>query len=149
MTQAFDEAREVITTWETDMHGTWQAKPQSVRAREPEPLASNPQSAYGDRAIGVIAAAESYGAAIACAGHLSFALDRARAGRPLKGLSDVNALASARDAAASRATEQGEARGRAPTDTGRAIVAVSTTALQLFQAQSAFVTGHAAKCMGP
>lgn len=149
VTQAFDEAREVITTWETDMHGAWQAKPQSVRAREPEPLASNPQSAYGDRAIGVIAAAESYGAAIACAGHLSFALDRARAGRPLKGLSDVNALASARDAAASRATEQGEARGRAPTDTGRAIVAVSTTALQLFQAQSAFVTGHAAKCMGP
>lgn len=149
VTQAFDEAREVITKWETDMHDGWQAKPAAARAREQEPLASNPQIAYGDRALDVIAAAESYGNAISCAGHLSFALDRAKTGRPLKGLVDVNAITSALTAATDRATSQGQSRGRSAPDTGKAIVAVSTSALQLFQGQSAHITGHATQCMGP
>jgi hypothetical protein len=148
VTQAFDEARGIITTWETDMHDVWQAKPAAARAREQEPLASNPQVAAGERALGVITAAESYGNAISCAGHLSFALDRAKTGRPLKGLADANAITSALTAATSRANEQGATRGRSAQDTGKAIVAVSTTALQIYQAQSAHVTGHATQCMG-
>lgn len=147
--QAFDEARTIISGWEGAMHGAWQAKPQSVRAREPEPLASNPQTALGDNAMTVIAQAESYGNAIACAAHISFALDRAKTGRPLKGLADVDALTGALSAATARATSQGEARGRPAQDTGRAITASSATALQLFQSQQEYVTGHATGCMAP
>jgi len=149
VTQAFDVARTVITEWETNMHDGWQAKPQSARAREQEPLASNPQIAYGDRALGVIAAAESYGNAISCAGHLSFALDRARTGRSLKGLADVDTIASALTAATDRANGQGQARGRSAQDTGKAIVTASATALQLYPSQATHIAGNAAQCMGP
>lgn len=146
--EAFDQARTIISGWEGDMHGTWQAKPQSVRAREPEPMASNPQKAIGENALAVIAAAESYGNAISCAAHLSFALDRAKTGRPLKGLNDVAALTGAQAGAATRATTQGEARGRSAQDTGRAIAAASAKALQLYQGQQDYVTAHAKSCMG-
>ena len=145
---AFEQARGIISGWEGDMHGTWQAKPQSLRAREPEPLASNPQVAIGDNAMSVIAKAESYGNAVACAAHLSFALDRAKTGRPLKGLADANTLTSALSSATTRATTQGETRGRSAQDTARAIAASSTKALQLYQGQQDYVTAHATSCMG-
>jgi hypothetical protein len=145
---AFEQARGIISGWEGDMHGAWQAKPQSVRAREQEPLASNPQVAIGDNAMSVIAKAESYGNAIACAAHLSFALDRAKTGRPLKGLADANTLTSALSSATTRATTQGETRGRSAQETARAIAASSTKALQLYQGQQDYVIAHATSCMG-
>jgi hypothetical protein len=145
---AFDEARTIIAGWEGDMHDGWQAKPQSVRSREPEPMASNPQMAAGENALAVIAKAESYGNSISCAAHLSFALDRAKTGRPLKGLTDIASLTSAQAAAAARATTQGETRGRSAQDTGRAIATASTKALQLYQGQQDYVTAHAKTCIG-
>ncbi|MEZ6028783.1 MAG: C13 family peptidase [Hyphomonadaceae bacterium] len=146
---SFDEARDIISKWEGDMHDGWQAKPQSVRAHEQEPLASNPQKAAGERALSVIASAERYGNSIACAAHLSFALDRAKTGRPLKGLADVNALTSALASATSRANEQGQARNRSSQETGKAIAAASATALQVYLGQQEYVTGHATGCLAP
>lgn len=145
----FDEARTLITKWETDLRNNWLAMSPAQRQRQPEPVASNPQSFAGDNASDVIAKAESYGNAIACAGHLSFALDRNKTGRPLKGLADANALTSALNAATNRANTEGSARGRSTQDTAKAIAVVSTSALQLAATQTAEVTNHAAKCLAP
>ncbi len=145
---AFEEARGIISGWEGNMHSGWQAKPQSVRAREPEPLASNPQMAIGEKALAVINAAESYGTAISCAAHLSFALDRAKTGRALKGLNDIGALTTALSQATDRATAEGQTRGHTAQETGRAIATSSATALQLYQGQQDYIVGHATTCMG-
>lgn len=146
---AFDQARSLITKWEEDLHAQWMALPVSQRQREAEPLPSNPQRNAGDRAATVVAKAEAYGNAVACAGHLSFALDRARTGRAIKGFGDANVLASAQAAAENRANTEGAARGRSEQDTARAIVAVSTAALQLYPAQAADVAAHVGRCVGP
>jgi hypothetical protein len=146
---AFQEATSIITKWETGLHDNWLALSPAQRRSTPEPVPSNPQSAGGEKALAVIAAAESYGNAIACAGHLSFALDRAKTGRGLKGMTDISALTAAMNAAQGRATTQGQARGRTPQDTGKAIASASATALQLFQAQGEYVTAHAASCTAP
>ena len=146
---AYDEALKLITKWESDVHGTWQAYPAAQRQREPEPVPSNPQSNVGDDAAATIAKAEAYGVAIACAGHLSFALDRAKAGRPLKGLADSGAITSALSAAQGRANTEGAARGRSSQDTAKAITIISTSALQVFTAQPTEVTTHTTQCMAP
>ena len=146
---AYREALTLITKWEGDVHTQWQAMSPAQRQRQPEPVASNPQSNVGDDASGVIAKAESYGVAIACAGHMSFALDRAKTGRPLKGLADVAAITSALNAAQGRANTEGAARGRSQQDTAKAIAVVATSILQVFTAQSAEVTAHAATCLAP
>jgi hypothetical protein len=146
---AFNMARGIITKWEDDLHAQWQAKPPAQRAKEQEPQPSNPQQNAGDHALGVIAKAEAYGQAVACAGHLSFALDRARTGRPLKGLADIASITNAQSAAQTRANTEGQARGRSSQDIAKAVVAVSTSALQLYPAQPADVTDLAARCMAP
>ena len=148
---AFEEAKTLISKWESDVHGNWAAFPASQRAREPEPQPSNPQSNVGDRAIDVIARAESYGRALACAGHLSFALDRAKTGRGLKGASDVAAITSALNAAQGRAISEGAARGRAQPETAKSIAVVSTTVLQAYNTQQVSdVTAHVLACLaGP
>jgi len=146
---AFDQARGLITKWEEDLHAKWLALPAAQRQRDQEPLPSNPQRNAGDRALAVVAKAEAYGNAVACAGHLSFALDRARAGRPVKGFGDAGMLASAQAAAQARASSEGAARGRSEQDTARAVVAAATAALQLYPAQVADVTAHIGKCAGP
>jgi hypothetical protein len=146
---AFAEAQGIITKWEDSLHANWDALPPAQRRSTPEPQPSNPQSAAGDNAMAVIVKAEGYGNAVACAAHLSFALDRAKTGRPLKGLGDVNALTSALNAVQARATSEGQQRGRTPQDTGRAIAAISATTLQIFQVQTEYVTAHATRCMGP
>jgi hypothetical protein len=146
---SFDEARALITRWEGDVHATWEAAPAAQRARQPAPQQSNPQSNVGDSALAVISAAESYGNSISCAGHLSFALDRAKTGRPLKGISDLAAITSTQSAAQGRASSQGAARGRSQQETARAIAATAANVLQVFNAQTADVTAHAVKCMGP
>ncbi len=149
LSEAFDQARALITRWEEDLHARWRAMPAAQRQREQEPLPSNPQRNAGDRALAVVAKAESYGNAVACAGHLSFALDRARAGRPVKGYADAAALTAAQAAAQNRASTEGAARGRSAQDTARAVVVSATTALQVFPQQAADVTAHIARCMAP
>ncbi len=148
LVSAFEEAKTLITRWESDVHGNWTAFPAAQRAREPEPQPSNPQSNVGDSALQVIARAESYGRAVACAGHLSFALDRAKTGRGLKGVADVASITSALTAAQGRAASEGLARGRSQQDTAKSIAAVSTTVLQAFNTQQVSdVTAHAVACM--
>jgi hypothetical protein len=146
---AFDQARGLITKWEGDLLAQWKAQPASVRAREPAPEPSNPQNNVGDSALARIAKAESYGVAIACAGNLSYALDRARTGSGFKGFSDAAALTSALNAATARANTEGAGRGRSNQDTARAITQVATTALQLAKAQTPSLITHIARCMAP
>lgn len=146
---AFNMARGIITEWEDDLHAQSQAKPAAQRAKEQAPQPSNPQQNAGDHALSVIAKAEYYGQAVACAGHLSFALDRARTGRPLKGLADIASITNAQTAAQSRANTEGQARGRSSQDVAKAVVAVSTSALQLYPAQPADVTELTTRCMAP
>lgn len=149
MLQAFVAARDIITGWENKLHDNWAALSPGQRAQQQEPQPSNPQQNVGDNALAVIAKAESYGNAVSCAAHLSFALDRARTGRPLKGLADINALTGAQTAAQNRANTEGQARGRSTQDTAKAVVAAATTALQLYPAQTTNIVSNAAKCMAP
>jgi len=146
---AYGEALTLISKWEGDMRDQWQAWSAAQRQRETEPMASNPQSNVGDIAVATIAKAEAYGNAVACAGHLSFAIDRAKAGRPLKGLTDAAALENARTAARGRANTEGATRGHSEQGTAKAIAATAATALQVFPAQTTDVTAHAARCLAP
>ena len=146
---AFDQARGLIAKWEGDLLAQWKAKPASVRAREQEPQPSNPQNTIGDSALARIAKAESYGVAIACAGNLSYALDRARTSGGFKGFTDAAALTSAMNAAIARATTEGAARGRSQQDTARSIAQVATTALQLAKTQTPTLIAHLERCMAP
>lgn len=149
LVEAFDQSLTYITKWENDLRAQWLAKSPTMRQRDPEPLPSNPQREAGEAALAVVAKAESYGNAVACAAHLSFALDRARTGRPIKGFADVAALTSAQSAAQNRATTEGESRGRSAQDTARTITASAATALTLFPAQTAAITTHIERCMAP
>jgi Peptidase C13 family len=146
---AYSEALVTISKWEDDLHAKWQAMPASQRQQSPEPQPSNPQMNVGETAAALTTKAEAYGTAVSCAGHLSFALDRAKTGRPLKGLSDVAALTTAQTAAQSRASNEGALRKRSQQDVARAIAQVSATVVQTFNSQIADVTTHAAKCAAP
>jgi hypothetical protein len=145
---AFEEAKGTITKWEGDVHAAWQAMPAAQRARQPEPQPSNPQSNAGDTALAVITKAEAYGRAAACAGNLSFALDRAKTGRGLKGATDPGTINAALTAAQGRANAEGAPRGRSQQDTAKAIAAVSATVLQAYNTQQVSdVTAHVVACM--
>lgn len=146
---SYDEALQLITKWETDVHTQWQGMAVSQRTRQPEPQPSNPQREVGQTALGLVTRAESYGNAVSCAGHLSFAVDRAKTGRSLKGLSDINALSATLAAAQARASAEGLTRGRSQQDTAKAIALTSATVLQVFSSQTADVTAHAARCAAP
>jgi len=147
--EAFDQARGLITKWEGDLVAQWNAQPASMRAREPMPEPSNPQSNVGDGALARIAKAESYGVAIACAGNLSYALDRARTASGFKGFTDQAVLTGALNAATTRANTEGAARGRSNQDTARSITQVATTALQLAKGQTPTLVTHLERCMAP
>jgi len=147
--EAFEQARGLIAVWEGDLLTQWKAKPASVRAREQEPQPSNPQNTAGDGALARIVKAEGYGVAIACAGTLSYALDRARTGSGLKGFGDAAALTAALNAATARADTEGSARGRSQQDTARSITQAATTALQLARTQTPTLIKHVERCMAP
>jgi hypothetical protein len=146
---AFEQARGLITKWEGDLHARWKAQPVAARAQQPEPEPSNPQKNAGDSALARIAKAEAYGAAINCAGHLSYALDRARTQSGFKGFTDPNTISTALSAATARANTENAARGRSAQDTARAINQVATTALQLAKAQTPTLISHLERCMAP
>ena len=149
LTESFNDALALITKWEDDLHAKWAALPAAQRRTDQEPQPSNPQDNVGDTVAPVIAKAEAYGVAINCAGHLSFALDRAKTGRPLKGLADMQKLTAARTAAEAAATAEAGPRKRSQQDTARAIGVVAASALQLSTTQAADVTARAARCLAP
>jgi hypothetical protein len=144
--ESYNDALSLISTWEKDLHVKWEALPASQKKPGTEPLPSNPQSNIGDAVETVVARAELYGMAVNCAGHLGFALDRAKTGRPLKGLADLQALQTARSAIEARASAEGLARKRSQQDTAKAIAASAASVLQVFSAQPSDVTAHAARC---
>jgi len=147
--EAYDDALKLITVWEDDLRAKWDTLTAAQKKQSPEPLPSNPQSNIGDVIEPLVMRAELYGIAVNCAGHLSFALDRAKTARPLKGLGDVQALQIARTAAEARASAEGLARKRSQQDTARAIVASAASVLQMFSAQPADVTARTARCAAP
>ena len=149
LVDGFDEALVTISKWENDMHANWQALSASQRAQQQEPQPSNPQKNVGETAMALVNKAESFGNAINCAGILSFAADRAKTGRGLKGLTDVAAVTQAQAAAQARATAEGGPRKRSPQEIAKAIAAVSASVVQIFSAQTADVSAHAAKCVAP
>ena len=144
---AYGEALGLITKWEGDLHRQWEQMPGAQRANTAEPVPSNPQKNVGDNIMPMIVKAEAYGGAIACAGHLAFALDRARSSRALKGLPDVDQLQKARAAAETRAAVLAVPLQHSQQDVARAIAAMSTNIVQIFPGQIETVTGHAAACL--
>jgi hypothetical protein len=147
--ESYNDALSLISTWEKDLHVKWQGLPASQKKPGTEPLPSNPQSNIGDAVDALVVKAEAYGMAINCAAHLSVAVDRAKAGRPLKGLTDWAALSTVQQAAQGRAVAEGAKRQRSTSDVARAVAATAANVLQLYNAQAAEVTARTAKCAAP
>jgi hypothetical protein len=147
LVESYNEALKLITVWEDDLRAKWQAMTPAQKKQSPEPLPSNPQSNIGGAVESVVAKAERYGIAVNCAGHLTFALDRAKTGRPLKGLADLQAVQAARSAAEAQAASEGAVRKRSQQDTARAISTSAASVLQVFNNQPAEVATRAAKCV--
>ena len=146
LVDSYNDALKLIAVWENDLRAKWEALPAAQKRQSPEPLPSNPQSNIGETVEAIVARAELYGIAVNCAGHLSFALDRAKTAHPLKGLADLQALQIAKSAAEARASSEGAARKRSQQDTARAIAATATSVLQVFTAQPTDVTERTATC---
>lgn len=149
LNEAYRDALELISTWEGDLHKQWEAMPAAQKKNSPEPEPSNPQNNLGDNVIALVEKAEAYGIAVNCAGHLAFALDRARSGRPLKGLSDMQAIQSAKASTDAAAISEGATRKRSSQDVAKAIAVTSASTTQLFSAQPAQVAARAARCAAP
>ncbi|HEV7692778.1 MAG TPA: C13 family peptidase [Hyphomonadaceae bacterium] len=149
ITDSFNEALKLISKWEDDVHAKWAALPSSERQRQQEPLASNPQDNVGDGIDPLIAKAEAYGLAINCAGNISFAMDRVKTSRPLKGLADLTVLQTAKAKYDAAAAAEGAPRKRTAQETARSIGAVAAATLQIFTAQPLDVTARVARCVAP
>ena len=147
--ESYNDALALISSWEKDLHVKWEALPASQKKPGTEPLPSNPQSNIGDAVEALVVKAEAYGTAINCAAHLSFAVDRAKAGRPIKGLTDWSALQAAQQASQGRAAAEGSKRQRSSADVAKAVAAAAATVLQLYNTQAADVTARTAKCAAP
>jgi len=131
LVEAYDASLGLIEDWEEDLIRSWDALP-AARRPERRPELSNPQKHVGEAAAGLLARAEGYGASIACAGGLSIAIDRARAAKPLKGLSDLAALQASRTAAETRARELASAARRPAEGVPQAVASASAASLSAF-----------------
>lgn len=147
--EGYDEALGLIDVWEKDLIAKWQAMPAAQKAKSPEPMHSNPQKNVGDNIMAVVGRAEAYGAAVNCAGHLSFALDRARSGRPLKGLADPAVIQAAKTASETKAAALAAQQQRPAADAPKQIAVVAASVLQVSAAQPNEVASHASKCAAP
>ncbi len=146
---SYANALDLIEVWESDLHAEWQAMPAARKKVSPEPVPSNPQSNIGEAIEPLVAKAEAYGLAVSCAAHLTFAIDRAKAGRPLKGLADWSALQTAQSGIQAKAVAEGASRQRSAPDVARAVAAASATVLQLFGSQPEHVAARTARCAAP
>ncbi|HEX5006653.1 MAG TPA: C13 family peptidase [Hyphomonadaceae bacterium] len=149
LVESYNEALDQIASWERDLHAKWEALPASQKKPGTEPLPSNPQSNVGEAVDALVTKAEAYGLAVNCAAHLSVAVDRAKAGRPLKGLSDWAALSATQLAVQGRAIAEGARRQRSTGDVAKAVAATAAGLLQLYNTQPADVTARTAKCAAP
>lgn len=144
---AYDEALGLIAKWEGELHANWEKLPGQQRANTPEPVPSNPQKNIGERIAPMVDKAEAYGMAVSCAGHLAFALDRARSNRALKGVSDIAAIQKARAAADARAATLGGPAQHSQADVARAIADTQAMLSQTFPSMTETVAAHAAACL--
>jgi hypothetical protein len=147
--ESFNEALKLITKWEDDMHAKWAALTPTQKQNQQEPQPSNPQDNVSATIEPLIAKAEAYGLAINCAGNISFAMDRVKTSRPLKGLADLTVLQAAKARYEAAAAVEAGPRQRTAQDTARSIGAVAASTLQIFTAQPADVTARAAHCLAP
>lgn len=145
--QGYDSALNIITGWEDKLISDYDALPASRRTlNNPRPEHSNPISHVGQNMTPLVEAAEAYGVAVGCAANLSFAYDRARTGRPLRGLTDAAAIQAAKGRAEARAQQLATQRGRAAIDATRVIATETTGIPAIFQAQADEITARAAAC---
>jgi hypothetical protein len=149
LNEAYRDALKLISAWEEDVHQQWVNMPLSQKKNTPEPAPSNPQDNLGDNVIALVEKAEAYGVSVNCAANLGFAVDRARSGRPLKGLADIAALQSAKASIEARATAEGAARKRSPQDVAKSIASTAAATAQLFSTQASDVTARATRCAAP
>lgn len=149
LNEAYRDALALISTWEGDLHNRWEGMTPAQKKNSPEPEPSNPQNNLGDNVIPLVEKAEAYGRAVNCAGHLGFALDRVRSSRPLKGLTDMQAIQTAKAAVDAKAMSEGAIRKRSSQDVAKAIAVTLASTAQLFTAQPADVTARAARCAAP
>jgi hypothetical protein len=149
LSDSYEDALKIITHLEDDLHKEWVNMPPAQKRQTPEPMPSNPQGNVGAQIGPMVEKAEAFGLAVTCAGHLSLAYDRARVGRPLKGLNDAAALLAAKNAYEAKAQKEGALRKRTPQEIGKAFGASASSVLQLFNAQQADVTARAAECLAP
>jgi hypothetical protein len=145
--EAYDTALTLIDGWENKLIEDWDRLPANQKTKNnPRPEHSNPLSHVGDNMEPLIAKAEGSGVAVGCAANLSFALDRARTGRPLKGAADLNALTAAKAKAESKAQELAKPRNRTAQDVARVIAGEAASVTSVYAAQADAVSARAAKC---
>ena len=147
LVSAYDESLGLISKWEADLRAQYDALPASRKDAERRPEPSNPQKHVGEAVAELLAKIEPFGRAVSCAGNLSVAFDRARAGRPLQGLADAQRIQTARSDLEARAVQLASAVNKTPQDVARAISASSAALLAVAGKQSEQLAVHADKCM--
>lgn len=144
---SYSEALGLISKWEDDLHAKWEAMPGTQRAQTAEPLPSNPQKNIGDSILPLVAKAEAYGDTVSCAGHLTFALDRARSSRGLKDLTDPTAIKAALATVEAKAIALGAQVLHGQPDVAKAIAASTEVVNDTFPKGTLTVAEHAAECL--
>ena len=122
---AFDASLTTIATWEDDLVKAWNAKPAAQKAREPQPVPSNPQKHVGDAIAPILAKAERYGLAVQCAGQATYALKEIDAGKVLDDVPEKAVLQNLRTDFETRAAQFAMLARRTPEETAKAISAAA------------------------
>lgn len=125
---SFDASLKTIAKWEDDLVRAWNAKPAAQKAREPEPVPSNPQKHVGDAIAPILAKAERYGVAVQCAGQATYALKEINAGKALDNVPEASALQNLKADFETRAAQFAMLAKRTPDETAKAIAAATKSA---------------------
>ncbi len=125
---SFDASLGTITKWEADLVKAWNAKPPAQKAREPEPMPSNPQKHVGDAIAPILAKAERYGVAVQCAGQAAWALKEVNAGKSLDDVPGASGLQNLKADYETRAAQFAMLVKRTPDETAKAITAATKAA---------------------
>ncbi|MEZ5938346.1 MAG: C13 family peptidase [Hyphomonadaceae bacterium] len=146
LVQAFDTSLGLINKWEDKLVADYDAMPSAQKAKSPRPVPSNPQKHVGEAVAPLVLRAQGYGLAVECAGTLSFALDRLRSNRPLKGETDAPKLEAARDSLQAQAMRLGEAVQRTPTEVAKAIAGANRAVINATGADLDILAEQADTC---
>jgi hypothetical protein len=147
LVSAFNASLDLITKWEGDLQAKWDALPPAQKAKSERPVPSNPQSYVGELIAPVVAAAQAYGLAVDCSGTLSFALDRARSSRPLKGAPEIAAIEAARTRQQAEAARLGAIAKRTPAEISKGIAVANASALAASGVQLDSLGAQAQQCV--